>query len=438
MSQDLVPLTRNSKLVKSFERRVFELDVGCFLGRPPHRHLGIVSGSDLLVVSVFFGSGDTLPLRSTAGRAFASALSAQGVGVRIRGEERAQRYRPNEKPGEAFTKDDACLVFIGDCHIGLRDAADNFHTKGDPTLRLLFAVVSAARASGATTVQLGDFVDVWEAEGDHDVFYRRKEGTFRSLPRGILERAEVAVTKLVDAWIETEMPALCEAIDTFIVGNHDAELHYTVLQFFHGERLLRPSFRASFGTESAIVAEHGHVFDRDNDTSNRRSLAALDKMEAKRLTMTWSALERDEIPARAETRDMSAPWVFNLDFEGDKVLVNTEEVFGRVGETLATSESPTRHKARRQLIALVDGYASKRLTEGTRAGCLAHTKAAFRDMNDGQTFAQIGSRSDYEIPVRVWVHGHTHDPDVVSFDFTADDFYKGAARSSVLMDTRIA
>jgi len=249
----------------------------------------------------------------------------------------------DEKTGRV-TEGDIMYVFIPDTHIGILDSEDNFACKMSPdslvNLRLLGKVVRSAKEVGATVIQMGDFLDIWEAEAAIDVA-PLKIGENQELNNGTIyfgkskskltkedflkdwgaepERV-LRVRRAIDA-IESRWKALgreefsyITSSDTmvFIRGNHDYErfmlpagslqswLPASSCKAIAGRHWSFPKshkYLDCLWAEGHWASEHGHYHDMANNTMKfDRAQDILPGLYGKQATYWYARYQRCNSP----------------------------------------------------------------------------------------------------------------------------------------------
>lgn len=187
-------------VLKVAQPRAFVLDCGCWTGN--QRNFGIVYGDEIAVYKVNTeGTSGTITPRANIyvpvtteptprlNTLIARLISASGLTIERIKSARLKPWFSNETGDEFYAtlpKYEEAILFIPDTHIGMMDDADDFFNNGLVTKAFslplgggidipkihailnhycLEKLLSSAREIGIKKiVQLGDYLDIWEAE----------------------------------------------------------------------------------------------------------------------------------------------------------------------------------------------------------------------------------------------------------------------------------
>lgn len=356
-----------AQVLHPLDPAIYLLDCGCWTDNM--RFFGAISGREVMLVRVaptnsIVGQesrdaviGDTFKkLIRAIGRIHPSSrenpqTQSSELGPSYQCEILEHRYtRPfdwrDERTGRAVDETNPLYVFIPDTHIGVLDSADNFADRMSPdalvNLRLLSGVVRGAKEAGAVVVQMGDFLDVWEAEAaievakfqpaggqslDNGAIYFGKPKS--SLSRGDFlrdwgsepereHRTQRAVKAIVSRWqafggSDFEY-LIASGTMVFVRGNHDYErfalpagslqswLPASSLENFAGRHWAFPTaleYRDCLWAKGHWASEHGHYHDATNDTSSHmRVQTILPNVFGKAVTYWYARCERKKSGAK--------------------------------------------------------------------------------------------------------------------------------------------
>lgn len=232
----------------------------------------------------------------------------------------------DERRGELLSPASELSIFLPDMHLGVLDTADDFAQKStDRTvqtenLKVLHAVVETARMLGANIYQMGDFLDVWEVEAcleHHSVYFGKPlldvtvedvTGPDKRPWREDRKRRSIAAELLIlERWNEVGAEAFryirSEAGIRWIHGNHDAEVGAQEGALISAPRPIgdvghwrfREQCPQSVWVRGVWAAEHGHYYDRFNDTRGVATVAdVLEMVPGKTVTYANARRERTE------------------------------------------------------------------------------------------------------------------------------------------------
>lgn len=417
--------------------RVCVLDAGCWLASGRKYSFGLVSGSHAVVC-------DLIPMYKSAGHPRhppqASSVGNRSIDAVL---DALHRDKPSTtaapdvrewitsvrfekalpwsdadmaQPDELYTTEKTLLVFVPDCHVGLRDKGDQFSpSRSTEALDLLLHVLTTIRASmpGAKVAQLGDFLEVWETEACPGIYFYDEvhseyvQATYGGVsipvspfgptvevrhPQQVLRdrtsRSNVAIGEVEKQWHGTALSAVVSLFDLMILGNHDIERKWADVPFF-GSRVLGGVERARMGKLGNVVVEHGHHLDKYNDT--RKAISAetvMDVVDGKAVTYGYARGKRDW--AKPNPSDLRDGGILSTGTEASMAIGGPAEF---ACEFLGQSSLVGQARQRYPLQALAEAFIANKGTWPTHE----------TDPNS------------YAIPVRLWVHAHTHAADVRSY-----------------------
>lgn len=365
---------------------VYTMDVGQWLGNPSGWFVGMVSGSHMLIVRLMAQSVSVPKCSPTIDAALVS-LDARGLSPFVLHHKIAAPWSEEEiaRSDEVLMSKDDVLVLIPDCHVGLRDCGDMFSK--DKTLEscdLLLSTVRALRdalGDRVRIVQLGDFLEVWETEAKPGIYFTEGlEGAERTHLRPRRERAEMAISEVKRGWGGTPLEDATGLFDMMLLGNHDVEMRWTVSQFYGlGKQTICDRVRTGRG--GCIVFEHGHCLDKYNDTRPADCVHdVLPKVDGKGKTYEYARNKRGRRWAEPSPKDPAdsdwwPAWV--------------------------------------QQVGAIDWLGDYGIGKSARE----YDKQVLREAYHANGFLlKRGSRSaGYVVPVRLWIHAHTHTPSLHEF-----------------------
>lgn len=448
--------------------QILIIDCGCWtfnLGKQ-YQYFGAMSGSYFVLGTLSDGKAQPLPntIKSDALKAlFGGVPGAQVIRHGVR-RARPVRGKDFDKQDDLLCPKEQLYLFVPDCHIGLRDSADDFYFKNKPleapksdrlaNAECLSALLSWAKKCGAQIIQMGDFFDIWEGEASLAIYYEKfttsDEGVTTGTVRTRPDRARRAASSIISTWNEPDaggyLSNIRSAVDIFLPGNHDAEVQWLaghdIQKSFFGpispggfvdaDKAREPSNRRTVGSVTVVegtrvefpgensdgavvrwIAEHGHRYDESNDTSKIYSLDEMMAVYGKQVTYAWARAERDEFVAgelgpiyenvlgdelqpidwgRGDRDPADTKWGFELYFK------KLAAAGAWVGEQWNFSRM--RMKLRQHLFeetkALSPDYVFSRLV-------LNHAPDYYC------LWWKEGAAPPPKLPMRLFVHGHTHD-----------------------------
>lgn len=228
--------------------------------------------------------------------------------------------------GKLLCPSDEMYLFLPDMHLGVLDRADNFaQQSANPlvqieNLTLLKAVVEPAQKLGAKIYQMGDFLDIWEVEAcleQHPIYFGKPVSDVTMVDaagpdqrpwREDRRRRSVAAEALIlQRWWDLA-PVDFQYIRSkagirWIHGNHDVEVGAVGEDLVSAPRATGDAGHWRFGPErpqsvwiqGAWAAEHGHYYDRFNDTHGVATVPeVLEKVPGKTVTYANARREREE------------------------------------------------------------------------------------------------------------------------------------------------
>lgn len=344
-------------------------------------------------------------------------------------------------------------VFVPDCHLGLRDKADDFFFNGsrtdgrgaDANLRKLSDFLKKAKDAGATVVQTGDFYDIWEAEAEKNIYYAelhdKPEIRSSDTPspmnrlRDRTSRAQAAAAAIISTWsrdnLRLDLNTIRDSIDHYLPGNHDVEvrwLHgYDVQKRFNATPKLGTSLVISEGgtklsknaspVEHVLHkwwAEHGHAYDLYNDTSKVVEPEPLKKVlslvPGKRITYAWARVERGQelavVPITSVDKDVA------LSSRNISIVFRDPEDNAAFSERYLRSGGWGSSTFEQENFATMRWRIMERLLDDTQSINPGYVISKLFRWS-AETFYCLwwaeGAGPPPRLPTRLVVHGHTHD-----------------------------
>ena len=296
---------------------LYVLDVRAWLGEKK-RNFALVSGSSIVVANLSPGRNDELQnTKSESIKSIFSLLKKANLSVSDIQEMEVSPWTQEEAKDEKniLTKNKRVYLFIGDCHIGTKNANDNFYKNGLEAANTLEHFLSVVKSNNVTAIQLGDFIDIWENETRDDVLYigkpiieqevltncahidptgRCEAGTKRERMEGKWrpdagERVNEAIKAINTAWKsdQAKINTIINRFDWMIPGNHDMEA-VLVAEALHYKKL-KNCMRLRMGFQDCIMAEHGHYLDSSNNTINVTDIGdTFEKVKGKQITYVYA------------------------------------------------------------------------------------------------------------------------------------------------------
>lgn len=389
-----------------------------------------------------------------------------------------------------LTGADELIIFLPDMHLGVLDGADDFAQKSsDPAkqlenLKLVEALIRKAKGLGATVYQMGDFLDIWEVEACMDklpVYFGKAKPSVtladRNGPNGTAwkvdraRRAREAEALVVTKWREAGgalFGYLYEGCDLQrLMGNHDIEagsldgaLGTAPRAKEEGRHWYWDDGRRHCAWRMGRwAAEHGHYYDRFNDTYQSASPCkqvseVIDKVVGKKITYHFARSERSErlpkfdeiiddlngqhtlrvqvsdpadtIGATVLNRNMlkgafsiSDDFVKNL--LGPGVVTPKFDPWKGVRDGAGLLEMSDFDDMRLRLIATVANAVAdwNKYTSWLADLSFPSTNRATRSffVPPANSGAVYGTKPPLNLPFRVLFHGHTHQPMIVRLSF---------------------
>lgn len=298
--------------------RVFIMDCGCWT--LTDQYFGVLSGS-FMAIGTFTAPAEKcepiFPKKDLTNKLIKELFEQTGARLLATnwGRVLPTRAEDQARAEELLSSKDDLYVFIPDMHLGLIDLADDFarqpHAPAIQTesvranIMQLLKLLRTAKQLNATIIQLGDMLDIWEAEAELSIYYEDKPQlydyfTYQKTERKCRDResrAKLAASRIVQRWKEycpNEFTELLNSIDLYLLGNHDIELKWLAPR---SNQLLTFTAEGQQGdhVKKRWIVEHGHKHDEYNNTDKATSAGSvLRTTQGKAMTYTWARMERGQ------------------------------------------------------------------------------------------------------------------------------------------------
>ncbi|WP_437336908.1 hypothetical protein [Sorangium sp. So ce394] len=393
--------------------------------------LGLVSGSTMVICRIMHSSDADITIgENKLINDVIAALKENNLSPSIKAHKFIKPWFDYEReyPDEILTSKDVLLVFIPDCHVGIRDEGDMFSPSGAPEscnhLIDTLETIRVAAKGKARIVQLGDFVEIWETEASPGIYYEWtgreevyvQEGSYSrpidindffmgpsgpvvyaTIPEQTIliaraERSERAMERVRARWEGSRFAASPKLFDLMMPGNHDVERRWTKAQFYDlGE--FKDCDRVRTGRRGSVVFEHGHILDEYNDTRPASSLEnVIQVVPGKSVTYEYGRNKWGRGWHKPDPAD---------DEDGNNLNDHWPSALQRYGVIDELGEFSILRSARK------------------------YTFQVFREnviANGTKDPLKTDSSESYFVPVRLWVHAHTHVPSLRSLMLDKEEF----------------